>query len=677
MSGENATLTSGVCPGLTIRLFGGMAILDHVGASFLPRSRKTRAIVAMLALSAPRPVLRMRLTSLLWSRREKEQARASLRQAVHEIQDTLGTAWSRVLVAERHHLSMDPRLMTVDALTAAAPAAPRTELLELLREGFLEDLEGLDPGFDSWLGQERQRLVALARLSGEAGLHESQTEAEAMASAKSLLQIDPSHDGAWRVLIEGHIKAGDRAAALFAWEQWREAAGLAPGDSPPPDMARFLTRIRAGPGTNGAADESPSDPTPERETGVPPGQVELMPGRGRIRLGVREMRVVGAESDLTFATGLTEEVTTALSRFRWISCVSGASLSAIVGPTVDGEPPWSGIGLDLILDGTIQRGSNRLRITVRLLDMRTGGEIIWANRFDRPSGDPLTIQEEVAAAIVAQVDPVLLIREGERAAYRGKRTATPRELVLQAVPAIYRLDREGFNAAGDLLEAALRVNPRATEALAWYAYWHLFQVGQGWAPDPDAATARAATLADNAVAADPNDARALTLAGHVRGFLMKRPVEAAVLHERAITLNPNLAIAWCFSGFAMSYLGDHETAVERMRQAIHLSPSDPHLFFFQAAIMMPHLLRGEYHAAMEAGRQAIELNPWFTSSLKGYLATLGHLGEHQEAAGIRARLLKLEPKFTVADAIRRSPMTRAEDVECYAEGLRRGGLPER
>jgi DNA-binding SARP family transcriptional activator/TolB-like protein len=653
-----------------------MAILDRLGASFLPRSRKTRAVVAMLALSAPRPVLRMRLTSLLWSRREKEQARASLRQAVHEMQETLGSAWGRLLVAERHHLSMDPRLMTVDALTAAAPAAPRTELLELLREGFLEDLEGLDPGFDSWLGQERQRLVALARLSGEAGLHESQTAEEAMAAAKSLLQIDSAHDGAWRVLIDGHIEAGDRAAALFAWEQWREAAGLSNSDDLPADMVRFQARIRAGPaagaqtpsGRNGGSVlEAKTEPT------ILP---ELMPGRGRIRLGIREMRVFGTEADHALAAGLTEEVTTALSRFRWISCVSGASLLAIAEQGGDAEPPWSGIGLDLILDGTVQRGTNRLRISVRLQDMRTGGEIIWANRFDRGGGDLLTIQDEVAAAIVAQVDPVLLIREGERAAYRGKRTATPRELVLQAVPAIYRLDRNGFNAAGDLLEAALRVDPNATEALAWYAYWHLFLVGQGWAADPDAATARAVTLADSAVAADPNDARGLTLAGHVRGFLMKRPVEAAVLHERAITLNPNLAIAWCFSGFAMSYLGDHETAIERMRQAIQLSPSDPHLFFFQAAIMMPHLLRGEYQAAREAGREAIELNPWFTSSLKGYLATLGHLGQEDEAASIRTRLLKLEPKFTVADAIRRSPMTRVEDVECYAEGLRRGGLPE-
>lgn len=664
MRGDEPSPMPGGSPGLTIRLFGGMTILDGRGSSFLPRSRKTRAIVAMLAMSAPRPVLRMRLTSLLWSRREKEQARASLRQAVHEMQETFGSIWSRVLIAERHHLSMDARLVTVDALIAADPAAPRIELLELLREGFLEDLEGLDPGFDAWLAQERQRLVAIARLAGEASLRDCPGQTEAIEAARSLLRIDTAHDAAWRVLIQGHIELGDRAAAQYAWEQWREAAGIAPLDPLPADMAAFQTRIRAGP----ASAEEPSSETLVLE------RPQISAIRGRLRLGIREMRVLGQEQDRALAAGLAEEITTALSRFRWISCVSGASLTAIAGVADDGEPLWT--DLDMILDGTIQRGGTRLRITARLLDMRQGGEVVWANRFDRAGHDLLAIQDEVAASIVAQIDPVLLIREGENASYRSLKTATPRDLVLRAVPAIYRLDRHSFQGAGDLLEEALRIDPNATEALAWYAYWHLFQVGQGWAADPDAATARAAVLADNAVAADPNDARALTLAGHVRGFLMRRPIEAAVLHERAISLNPNLAIAWCFSGFAFSYLGDQDTAVERMRQAIQLSPSDPHLFFFQAAIMMPHLLRGDLEAALEAGREAIELNPWFTSSLKGYLATLGHLGREREAAGIRSRLLKLEPGFTVADAIRRSPMTRPEDVARYAEGLRRGGLPE-
>jgi len=671
--------------GLSIRLFGGMAIQDARGADFLPRSRKTRAVIAMLTLTAPKPVLRTQLTALLWSQRENEQARASLRQAVHELQETLGSNWCRILVAERHTLSMDLRGVTVDALAAIGPAASRTELLGLFQDGFLEDLSGLDPSFDDWLGKERRRLISIARVAGEAFLQVRHQGAETIDAAKALLRIDPAHDGAWRALIQAYIELSDRSAARLALEQWRDAMGLGADQAPPADMAVLLAQIRGGadhwPPRNGRGMLTVSEPRDgfdltDGALDRPAEQASGQPKRTSLRLGIREMRVIGADVDMALPAGLAEEVTMALSRFRWISCVSGRSLNALESERGDGAPKWSDADLDFILDGTIQRGGDRLRITVRLLDMRAGGVIVWANRFDHDASDSLTAQDWVAAAIVAQVDPVLLMREGERAALRNLHSTSARDLVLQAVPAIYRLDRTSFHAAGDLLEAALRADPTHTDALAWYAYWHLFLVGQGWASDPEAATNRAALLADSAVAMDPNDARALALAGHVRGFLMKRASEAIVLHERAIALNPNLALAWCFSGFAMTYLGDHDAALARMRQAIRLSPSDPHLFFFLAAIIMPHLLRGEYQEAADAGREAIELNPWFSSSFKGYLAVLGHLGCEQEAASVMARLLKLEPEFTVRDAIRRSPMCLPKDIQRYAEGLRLAGLPE-
>jgi DNA-binding SARP family transcriptional activator/TolB-like protein len=667
--------------GLSIRLFGGMAIQDARGADLLPRSRKTRAVVAMLALTAPKPVQRAQLTALLWSQRENQQARASLRQAVHELQETLGTSWSRILVAERHSLSMDLRGVSVDALTATGPEASRTELLGLFQDGFLEDLGGLDPSFDDWLSKERRRLIAIARVAGEAFLQVRHQASETISAARALLRIDPTHDEAWRALAQAHIELGDRSAARLALEQWRDALGLPPGQPVPADMAVLMAQIRTG------AEQWPPKVqrrmlnVSEPRDGVElPERIEERAGsharRTSLRLGIREMRVIGGDVDQALSAGLAEEITMALSRFRWISCVSGSSLGAIEGESGDGAARWPDADLDFVLDGTIQRGGDRLRVTSRLLDMRAGGAIVWANRFEHDAFDTLSAQDQIAAAIVAQVDPVLLMREGERAALRNLHSTSARDLVLQAVPAIYRLDRTSFHAAGELLEAALRADPTHTDALAWYAYWHLFLVGQGWASDPEAATNRAALLADSAVAMDPNDARALALAGHVRGFLMKRASEAMVLHERSISLNPNLAIAWCFSGFASTYLGDHDTALARMRQAILLSPSDPHLFFFLAAIIMPHLLRGEYREAADAGRQAIELNPWFSSSFKGYLAVLGHLGCKQEAASVLARLLKLEPEFTVRDAIRRSPMTLPRDIERYAEGLRLSGLPE-
>ena len=176
---------------------------------------------------------------------------------------------------------------------------------------------------------------------------------------------------------------------------------------------------------------------------------------------------------------------------------------------------------------------------------------------------------------------------------------------------------------------------------------------------------------------DPADARALTLVGQVRGFLGRRLEEASALHERALALNPNLALAWCLSGLAQSYLGNHEEAIRRMQHAVLLSPSDPHLFFFDMALIMPYLLRGEHERAVAIGRRAIELNPGFASSYKGHLSVLGHLHRDKEAAAIRARLLVLEPGFSVATAVERSAISHDEDIETYAAGLRKAGLREK
>ena len=221
---------------LTIRLFGGMTIQDGRGANYLPRSRKTRAVVAILALTAPRPSQRSQLTALLWSQRENEQARASLRQAVHELQETFGTEWSQIVVAERHTLAMNLRDVRVDALSTTEASAPRSELLTLFQEGFLEDLRGLDPAFDDWLGRERRRFVGLARLAAEALFREHLTPPETIATARALLRVDPAHDGAWRALIKAHIDASDRAAARLACDQWREAMGLTPDQPPPAEL---------------------------------------------------------------------------------------------------------------------------------------------------------------------------------------------------------------------------------------------------------------------------------------------------------------------------------------------------------------------------------------------------------------------------------------------------------
>jgi DNA-binding SARP family transcriptional activator/TolB-like protein len=669
MRQESGQQGQGVSPSLRLRLMGPMEIYDSLGRVSLPRTRKSRAILAILAMASPRPVLRMNLTALLWSQRQKEQARASLRQAVHELQDVLSPAWGNLLHAERHHLSLHGAGLSVDALSPLTASPRDMDSVRHFQNPLLEDLVGLDPAFDRWLTEERGRMNRATLVWGERVLSEQKDPGIALELAEQLLTIDRGHEGVWRAVIRCHAEAGDRQAARLAYDRCRAARAELGHSSLSPETEDLLTRIG---GPDGPAAQAGGLVVPALGAAWGPSR------RSTIRLGVLPLRQIDpnypAHSD-GLALGLAEELTTSLARFRWISCVSGSSLSAIAGEAAISPLPWNGVDADFMLDGTIQRGGHNVRILMRIVDMRSGGEVVWARRFDRNGTDMLALQDELAAEIVAQVEPELLLREGERGGRQPVRTLSANDLVLRAIPAIYRLDRGGYKAAGAMLEDALILDPSHASAHAWFAYWHLFLVGQGWADDPDAATLRGEELADRAVTLDPGDARALTLAGHVRAFLAKRPREACLLHDRAIALNPNLALAWSFSGLARSYFGEHEDALIRMRQAIRMSPSDPHSFFFDMAMQMPLLLLGEYEKASEFGRRAIELNPGFSSSYKLYLSALGHLGRQHEAAKVRTRLLALEPEFSVASAVARSPLTRPEDLAIYAGGLRRAGLP--
>jgi len=656
-----------------------MAADDSRGTSFLPRTRKSRALLAVLAMASPKPVLRQHLASLLWSRREQEQARGSLRQSVHEMQDTLGPAWTHLFITDRHHLSLRGAELEIDALALIQPTVFSAEILDRFDSVLLEDLNGLDPAFDRWLEDERARFQRIGRTIAEGLLSKCIDPVASIEAAEQLLVIDRMHEGAWRSIIRSYAQLGDIGAALAAYDRCRSALADTLDGRTAPETEELVARVRLQAGSAPPPVEVSSEQT-DRAAAQP--SVSLIPRtsprrtRSTVRLRVAPLRTIGPDADGGFALGLADEIAAGLSRFRWISCIPG---SLWPNAAAGGDPPagaWAALEADLVLDGTIQYGVGRVRIIVRLIDMRADGEIAWAARFDRAMTDPLSMQDELGATIVAQVDPELMKHEGRRTAGTLSDDLTAQDFLLQALPAIYRLERSSFIDARSLLEASLRADPASSVAHGWLAYWNLLYVGQGWAPDAAQATAEAARLAEHAIMLDPGDARAMTLAGHVRGFLCKHPEEAIALHERAIALNPNLAIAWCFSGLSHVYAGQHEEGLRRINQARRLSPSDPHVFFFDTSLVIVHLLLGDYASAVDAGRRATELNPLFSSAHKSYLAALGQMDRARDAAEILARLLELEPGFSVEDAVLRSPFTRAEDLARYAEGLRRAGLRE-
>ncbi|HYZ20605.1 MAG TPA: BTAD domain-containing putative transcriptional regulator [Rhodopila sp.] len=653
----------------------------------LPSGRKTRALLASIAMAAPRPVLRGRLAEQLWSRRPEEQARASLRQEIHRLLEALTPADAEILQITRDHLTLRPGTVWIDVDEVMKATTAQPASLALMDGDLLEDLDGIDPNFDAWLNTERERLRDRARGVAEALLRDDLEPDAAIAAAQRLLTIDRAHEGAWRTLMRAHAARGERGLAVQAYDRCRAVLADMLDATPSGETQKLLTEIRGPSHTRvplrpphveppppAAATVADAPPAPE----APAPRTEQTGHRGGVHIGVMPFRMVGmSEDDAHLAPGLADEITTALARFRWMFIVSSNSLGRFAADNRDEAAIRREFGLDFLLDGTLQRAGTKIRISLRLLDLRAANQIVWARRFDRDASDLLSLQDEVAAEVVAQIDPEILLIEAKRLTGRPPVDATAYDLMLRAIPLIGRMEHDAFMQAGEHLAEAIRLEPDHAAAYAWYAYWHIFLVGQDWAERPEAMMERAGELAERAIVLDPFDARGLAISGHVRAFLHRRLHEAMALHERALSLNPNLAMAWALSAVTHAYAGNLDEAERRANRYKKLSPLDPHAFFFDAFFVLIHMMKRNYETAVEVGRAVCQLNPAFSAGYKPYLAALGHLGREQDAATIRRRLLALEPDFTIERFMSVTPMERESDKLHYAEGLRLAGIRER
>jgi DNA-binding SARP family transcriptional activator/TolB-like protein len=681
----SATIAGGTVV-MRLRLIGQMEAWSLTSENLLPSGRKTKALLAIVALSMPRPALRGRLAELLWSRRPEEQARASLRQEIHRLLEALAPVGGpEILVVSRDHVTLRPGAVWVDVEEVMRATVEQPASLSLLEGDLLEDLDGIDPSFDTWLVAERERVGDKARSVAEALLRSTVEPEATIPVAQRLLSIDRAHEGAWRALMRAHAERGERGMAIQAYERCRAVLADLLDASPSAETQKLLQEIRGPAGSRmrprPAFPPPPSAMLTQEGPAEPPAildqKPEPPPMRGGAHVGVLPLQLVGtSESESHLASGLAEEITTALARFRWMFVVSSSSLARFVGETRDEQIIRKTFGLDFLLDGTIQKERTRLRITVRLLDLRAGNTVVWARRFDRQTHDLLSLQDEIAAEVVAQIDPQILLIESNRVAARPPTDATAYDLVLRALPMIGRMEHGPYVLAGDYLQRAIELEPDYAAASAWYAYWHIFWVGQGWAKSSQEAFERAGQLAERAIILDPSDARALTIAGHVRAFLHHRLREALALHERAISLNPNLAMAWALSAVTFAYLGDAEEAERRINKYKKLSPLDPHAFFYDTFHIYIHMLKRDFESAVSVGRAVIEMNPSFSASHKLYLAALGHAGRTQEAAIVRERLLAMEPDFTVQQFLGSTPLEVETHRALFAQGLRLAGISE-
>ena len=371
------------------------------------------------------------------------------------------------------------------------------------------------------------------------------------------------------------------------------------------------------------------------------------------------------------ARTLFSEVSNALARLRWFKVIT----RNIRGQTLDvGDEDLSEIAGYALLS-TLTGDRDHYQLYVELIALGRTGKLEWADSYSLERNPTAAEYKDVAERISVRVDTELLLAETAREQHEATSTSGDAyALTLRALPAIFQLERDRFMGAGFLLEQAVGADVKSAFARSWLAYWYVFLVGQGWASQPAQAMAKAERAVDEAMLLDPKDARAFTIAGHVKAFIGKRLDEAEALHNVALQLNPSLALAWHLAGMTSAYAGRLDEAHVRLCRCRSLSQSDPTAFFSEGALSIVHLLRHEHEDSAVIGQRVTQRHPNFTSAYKSTIAALGHLGKISEASRLARRLRILEPHFTLRGFQATAPYWRRQDLNHFVSGLRLAGL---
>jgi adenylate cyclase len=378
-----------------------------------------------------------------------------------------------------------------------------------------------------------------------------------------------------------------------------------------------------------------------------------------------------------FADGMAEDIITALSRFKPLFVIARNSSFTYKGRAVDVKQVGRELGVRYVLEGSVRKTPNRVRITGQLVDTTTGAHL-WADRFDGGLGDIFDLQDQVTESVVGAIAPAVEKAEIERAKRRPTASLDCYSFYLRGLARLYQFgNRQANDEALRLFNSAIKLDPDFASAYGRAAFCYVIAQINGWIPDTATAIAEVNRLAQRAVELGKDDAIALAAGGNALAFIVRDLEAGAGLVDRALVLNSNLAEAWNFGGWVKIWLGEPETAIERFARAMRLSPLDPWLMAMRAGTAYAHFFLGRDDEAASWAAMALQDNPDYAPGLRASAASNAMAGRTEQAHRAVARLLQLNPALRVSTLENvRGPYRRAEDISRYEEGLRKAGLPE-
>jgi len=378
-----------------------------------------------------------------------------------------------------------------------------------------------------------------------------------------------------------------------------------------------------------------------------------------------------------FADGISEDLITALSKIRWFFVIARNSTFTYKGQAVEVTQVGRELGVRYVVEGSVRKAGNRVRITAQLIDATTGRHV-WAERYDRNLADIFELQDEMTQTIVGAVEPELSAAERERAARKAPGNLDAWETYQRGLWHLWNFTRDDNAKAQRVLRRAQELDPSFATAYAFESYSHYLDAMLGFSEAPDESLAAALTAAKRALALDDKDPVAYFALGRV--YMMHGKHDASVAElETTISLNPSFAMAYHGLGSALMLSGRLEEAAEALDKAIRLSPRDPVLWGLMCFRSMTCNLLQQYEAAAEWGRRAAH-EP--RAAKGGYWAyavlasALGNLGQTAEAREAVEEALRRKPDLSLSYLAKTLPTKHPGGLDPYLNGLREAGLPE-
>jgi len=372
-----------------------------------------------------------------------------------------------------------------------------------------------------------------------------------------------------------------------------------------------------------------------------------------------------------FSDGISEDIITALSKLRWFFVIARNSSFVYKGRAVPMKQVADELGVGYVVEGSVRKSGERVRITAQLNDVATGSHL-WAERYDRELADVFAVQDEITEAIVAAIEPKLYAAEDFRARRKLPDNMDAWDLVMRALSHYWRVTRQDNVVAQALLEKAIAIDPNYGQALGLLSTSHTFSGHMGWSDMTVAApiaerAALAATLADGE---DPWAHCALGCA-----YLFRRRFDDSLAEfETALRLNPNFSLAQGYYGLALAYCGRAEDAIAAAQRALRLSPRDPFSAVYYGIASYAHFVARNYEEAIRLAREGIRQRGDFVGAHRVLTAAAAMAGHDDVAKAALQELRRAQPNISLAWLVDEMPIQHDAEREHYVDAFRRAGM---